>query len=149
MSSRRRQCVQRGQRVECSTRPRVRLAAGGADSVALRTPDMGRQWDELPPGWSVEIRVRQTGRSAGTRDSYYVAPDGRTYRCVACVAPYSSPPTRPIPAHLLERTTATYLPTTHHVRASVCSPYVKGVAHVVQVSLRRVSPDGGSGCRLL
>ena len=34
----------------------------------------------LPEGWRIEIRVRQTGKSAGKKDKYYHSPDGKVFR---------------------------------------------------------------------
>ena len=35
---------------------------------------------ELPPGWRVTVRTRQSGTSTGHRDAYYLSPGGRTFR---------------------------------------------------------------------
>ena len=34
----------------------------------------------LPEGWRIEIRVRQTGKSAGKKDKYYHSPCGKVFR---------------------------------------------------------------------
>lgn len=43
----------------------------------------------LPVDWKIEIRIRQSGKSAGKSDKYYHAPDGRVFRSyvTACNAP--------------------------------------------------------------
>jgi hypothetical protein len=43
----------------------------------------------LSVDWKIEIRIRQSGKSAGKRDTYYHAPDGRVFRSyvTACNAP--------------------------------------------------------------
>lgn len=43
----------------------------------------------LPEGWRIEIRVRQTGKSAGKHDKYYHSPCGKVFRSyvTACNAP--------------------------------------------------------------
>lgn len=44
---------------------------------------------DLPEGWRIEIRVRQTGKSAGKNDTYYHSPCGKVFRSyvTACNAP--------------------------------------------------------------
>lgn len=43
----------------------------------------------IPEGWRIEIRVRQTGKSAGKKDKYYHSPGGKVFRSyvTACNAP--------------------------------------------------------------
>ena len=43
----------------------------------------------LPEGWRIEIRIRQTGKSAGKSDTYYHSPWGNVFRSyvTACNAP--------------------------------------------------------------
>ena len=42
--------------------------------------DYGQDDGLLPEGWRVETRTRQGGKTAGTRDKYYMAPDGKRCR---------------------------------------------------------------------
>ena len=48
-----------------------------AKSVASTKPVASTK--SLPVGWRIETRVRQTGKSAGKKDSYYYSPTGKIF----------------------------------------------------------------------
>jgi hypothetical protein len=60
--------------------------------VVMRKPaaSLKRPASALPPGWRIETRVRKSGKSSGTTDKYYVAPDGGICRSLLEVNNYQA-----------------------------------------------------------
>ena len=48
---------------------------------------------KIPVDWRIEIRIRQTGNSAGKNDTYYHAPNGRVFRSYVTAYTYWNAPT--------------------------------------------------------
>jgi hypothetical protein len=53
------------------------LAAKSRGFVRHRSPLAGQEFE---PGWSVDIKMRTNGASAGTCDVYYFNGEGKRYR---------------------------------------------------------------------
>jgi hypothetical protein len=53
------------------------LASKSRNSFARRSPLSGQEFE---PGWSVDIKMRTNGASAGTCDVYYFNGEGKRYR---------------------------------------------------------------------
>ncbi|XP_011625334.1 uncharacterized protein LOC18423079 isoform X2 [Amborella trichopoda] len=66
------------------------LSPKSSGNVMATTPDAKEQPPEwLPPGWTMEIKERKSGKSAGLREKYYIDPaTGRSFRSRIAIVRY-------------------------------------------------------------
>ena len=70
--------------------PSVRVAKKVIATPAARTTKPHETDIKLPKGWKVEVSTRESGKSKGKSDTYYVAPDGKKCRSYKDIVEYMS-----------------------------------------------------------
>ena len=63
------------------------------DAKPKEEPKSKSKSKTIPIDWKIEIRIRQTGHSAGKNDTYYHAPNGRVFRSYVTAYKYWNAPT--------------------------------------------------------